>query len=158
MMKKILKGCVAGVAVAISTGIQADEPIATLSGITGTVLMNREGEYRSVQPGSTAVLRAGDRVLTLNGSSADIVYADACVVHLPANGTLTLGSPDECTQGIARVENARSFESGGGAAADTPDDAAGINWGNVALFTAAAATTLYVASEFLEDDEPVSPE
>ncbi len=154
--RRVLKGCVASLAVAFSTGIQADESIATLSNITGTVLINQGGIYRGARPGHTLALRVGDRVFTLKGSSADVVYPDTCVLHLTAKATLTLGNPDECALKTAQVRTAQPLESGGGASADIPDDD-GSNWVHAAVFGAAAAATITAATDSFGDD-PVSPE
>ena len=156
-MKRILKACVVGLAVAVSMGSQADEPFATLSNVTGTVLVNQGGVYRDVNPGDTPALNSGDRVVALNGSSVDVVYQKTCVVHVPANGMLTLGGADDCALGIAQIQNAEAAGITGGLTADTFYTKSLL--GDLAIFTAATAAAIYGADELSDDDnQPISPE
>ena len=111
MMKKSL--AVSALALFMATaGAQTLDPIAILSKITGDVLINRGDSYRLIRPGDTAELRPGDIVLTRHNAAVDLIYTDGCVLRMPANGLLTLTSPDECTQGSAAQTSAALGDPG----------------------------------------------
>ncbi len=86
---------VALVAGLVHAGAQA-EPIqlAALSSVEGKVLVNKGKGFTSAKPGTPLV--EGDRVISLNGSSAAVVYKDGCVTQLKENSLLALDKAAGC--------------------------------------------------------------
>lgn len=80
-----------------------------LSNVKGSVLVNQNGRYVPVT--STTALRAGDRVLAMNGD-ASLVYADGCKVNVSARSMSTIGSEACGADDVIRVadENNDGYE------------------------------------------------
>jgi len=149
--KQILGTGFATLLVSVGTGAQAQqEPIATLTQLEGKVLVNQGEETVPAQAGMS--LRSSDRVLTLDGSTALVVYKDGCGLPLEENSQLTLMSVDECTQGVAAVSEMGAFEIialGAGA---------GPTVGATALTAGAFAGLGYAAGREDTEESAVSPE
>lgn len=76
-------------------GLAAD-PVgdATLAEFDGKTLVNQGNGLASAKPG--AVLNDGDRVITLDKSSARIVFPDGCSIVLPENNVLVINMKLGC--------------------------------------------------------------
>jgi hypothetical protein len=81
----------------------AQEPaqIATLNEVEGTIMVDQGKGFVTVK-GDT-VLKEGDRVVTLGGSSAKITFADGCKAQLKANNMMTITRTLGCKADIAEI-------------------------------------------------------
>jgi hypothetical protein len=71
-----------------------NEPVASLTQVQGTVMVNHGKDYVTAQSGTP--LRPGARVLTMDKSSASVTYKDSCVKQLKENGLLVVRGPADC--------------------------------------------------------------
>jgi hypothetical protein len=125
----------------------ADEPaqVATLNKAKGTVMVDQgKGFFSSKAP---AKLNEGDRVITLDGSDAEIVFNDGCKTELKANNMIVIALNPGCKAAIVAVNGAAGA---GATAASTPLSYLG--------FSALAAGTAYALSESGNDNTPISGE
>ena len=88
--------CVAGQASAKDVGAAAQ-----LTGVSGSVMIQQGGKMVSATNAST--LRAGDRVVAMNGAKANVKFADGCVVQLTAANMVTVGAKSPCASGAGLV-------------------------------------------------------
>jgi hypothetical protein len=81
----------------------AQEPaqVATLNEAEGTVMVDQGKGFVTFR-GDT-VLKEGDRVVTLGGSSAKITFADGCKAQLKANNMMTITRTPGCKADIADI-------------------------------------------------------
>lgn len=79
-----------------ATAVQAAEPmkLASLADVNGKVLVNKGKGYTSAKSGT--MLESGDRVISLDGSKAAVVFPDGCVTELKENSLLTLDKDAGC--------------------------------------------------------------
>jgi hypothetical protein len=127
----------------------ADEPaqVATLNKAKGTVMVDQgKGFFSSKAP---AKLNEGDRVITLDGSDAEIVFNDGCKTELKANNMIVIALNPGCKAAIVAV-NGAAAAGAGATAASTPLSYLG--------FSALAAGTAYALSESGNDNTPISGE
>jgi len=84
----------------------AQEPaaVATLNKADGTVMVDSGKGFVSSK--ANAVLNEGDRVITLGGSGAEIVFADGCKVQLKANNMMAIAMNPGCKGAIVAVNGA----------------------------------------------------
>ena len=80
----------------------AVEPAATLSAQQGTVLVNQGDEF--VTATDAQVLLAGDRVMVMEGGSAELTFVDGCVFPLAAGSLLDVPAVSPCAGTVANVE------------------------------------------------------
>jgi hypothetical protein len=106
LMLKILK-CVVALSFMMSSVAFAVEPVATLSGISGKVMINQgHGFVHSVQASG---LNIGDTVFVGEGATAVVTYLDKnCSVSLNKPNTLTISAKPVCTAGdtVAAIDGA----------------------------------------------------
>ena len=69
-------------------------PVASLTHVQGTVLVNHGKDYVAARPGTP--LSAGARVLTMDKSSASVAYQGSCVKQIKENGLLVVQGPADC--------------------------------------------------------------
>lgn len=117
-----------------------------LSNVKGSVLVNQNGRYVPVT--STTTLRAGDRVIAMNGD-ASLVYADGCKVNVSARSMATIGSEACGADDVIRVadENNDGYEDSSQTTSNT-DLWLWIGFGVVTVAVTAAALA--------DDEDPVS--
>lgn len=135
-----------------------------LGGVQGSVLVNQNGRFVPVTAGTT--LRAGDRIMAMDGS-ASVTYADGCKVNVGARSMATVGTTSPCAGGSSGVVRAASSDGYGSSAGDDdgssilPDCGSSIwcvNGGGFGLWTAFGITTAVVVGNALSSDEkPSSP-
>ncbi|CAN4265186.1 hypothetical protein MCEMSEM29_00086 [Methylophilaceae bacterium] len=65
-----------------------------LAQLNGNVLVNTGTAYRQAVP--EQVLNTGAKIITTQGASVSVRYADGCVKTLPQNTMLTIGAQSEC--------------------------------------------------------------
>ncbi|MBV2194668.1 MAG: hypothetical protein KUL81_15150 [Azonexus sp.] len=108
-MKKslITASIVAGIFAAGVVGAQAAEQaqLATLSNVNGKVLVNKGNGYVSAKSGTS--LGEGDRVISLNGATASVVYEDGCVTQMPENSLLAFDKFTACGKEPFKVASAK---------------------------------------------------
>lgn len=78
----------------------AEEPliVASIGDLDGRVMIHDGQKYSNAKPGMP--LKAGQRVVTLKDSRANINFAKGCVKNLEENAVLTLSGVDLCAGGI----------------------------------------------------------
>jgi hypothetical protein len=79
-----------------------EEPVAVLSEISGTVLINSRGSW-GVKPEVNLPLYSGDRVVTRVGS-AKVLFSDGAVLDVQKNSNLIIQEREQ-TRGIAQKVN-----------------------------------------------------
>ncbi len=130
--------------------LAADEPaqVATLHKAEGTVMVDQGKGFASSK--ASAKLNEGDRVITLDGSGAEIVFNDGCKTELKANNLIVIALNPGCKAAIVAVNGAAAAGTGAVAAtgASAPLSFAGI--------PVLAGTSAYLL--FSKDDTPISSE
>jgi hypothetical protein len=98
----IIRTVIAASMMLTSVAFAADEGAATLSSQQGTVLVNQGEEF--VTASGAQVLHAGDRVMVMEGGSAEITYADGCVLPLASGSMVSVAALSTCAGEVAKVE------------------------------------------------------
>jgi hypothetical protein len=81
-------------AVALQVDRVAKPAQVKLAKLNGNVLVNTGTAYRQAVP--EQVLKSGAKIITTQGASVSVRYADGCVKALPQNRMLTIGAQTEC--------------------------------------------------------------
>lgn len=81
----------------------AADSVATLSAQQGTVLVNQGDEF--VTATDAQALLAGDRVMVMEGGSAEITFADGCVLPLASGSLVDVPETSTCAGTVASVQN-----------------------------------------------------
>jgi hypothetical protein len=122
---------------------------AQLASVQGTVLVNQNGRYSPVT--SKTTLRAGDRVLAMNGG-AQLTYANGCVVDVSARSMATVADAACGSDGIVKAQ----YTEGTG----TYDGQEGTYYrdGDFWMFLAFGLLTVaVVVAAWSDDEDPESP-
>ena len=82
--------------------VAASEPVATLSQAEGTVLVNQGEQFVTASEGQA--LKAGDRVMLMEGARASLVFADGCVLPLAEGSLVDVPAVSTCAGGLAQVQ------------------------------------------------------
>ncbi len=153
-----------------ATGAHAAERIvvASLDDVNGKVLINQGKGFVGARPGME--VRAGDRVITLDGSAARIVYKDGCVTRLTERNLLPIEAKGCSTRTVnPDAEVTRLAQAiGGGTRTDVPPAPAPAPSVPVEAAGPAWATPVMVAGALLVvgaggggggggDSKPISP-
>lgn len=80
----------------------AAEPVATLVQQEGTVLVNQGEEFVTAIPDQA--LKAGDRVMLMEGATAELSFTDGCALPLVAGSLLEIPAVSPCAGGVANVQ------------------------------------------------------
>ncbi|MBV2235194.1 MAG: hypothetical protein KUL75_06560 [Sterolibacterium sp.] len=108
-MKKTLiaASIVTSILAAGSMAAQAAEQasLATLTNVSGKVLVNKGSGYLAAKSGTS--LATGDRVISLNGATASVVYQDGCVTQMPENSLLAFDKFTACGKEPFKVASAK---------------------------------------------------
>jgi hypothetical protein len=75
---------------------------AILGNQQGTVLVNQGEEF--VTAGEAQALKAGDRVMVMEGGAAEITFADGCVLPLAPGSMAVVPAASTCAGAVATVE------------------------------------------------------
>lgn len=133
----------------------ATVPVATVAAVTGEVMLAQRAKIGPAVLG--ALLRPGDRLMTMDQSDVLIAFDDGCSRRLAENSLLTIsGTLSGCDQGPAQPRSFRQAigdPDGGGAVV------AGMSTGQRAAVTAAILLPLLWLWDHNRDDdgrEPVS--
>ncbi|GAB2496088.1 hypothetical protein [Arenimonas alkanexedens] len=81
----------------------AADSAATLSAQQGTVLVNQGDEF--VTAADAQLLQAGDRVMVMEGGSAEITFTDGCVLPLVSGSLVDVPEISTCAGAVASVQN-----------------------------------------------------
>ncbi|WP_290885942.1 hypothetical protein [Arenimonas sp.] len=81
----------------------AADSVATLSAQQGTVLVNQGDEF--VTATESQALLAGDRVMVMEGGSAQITFTDGCVLPLTSGSLVDVPEVSTCAGAVANVQN-----------------------------------------------------
>jgi hypothetical protein len=121
-----------------------DGAFAQVSSVAGSVAVNSGGAYAPAS--ASTVLNVGDRIVSMNGASAQIKYADGCVVNVAAASMATVGATSPCA-------------ASGLVSKSAPMDFDGFNgfWGAFAIFAVGAILIGAYASSKDDDHDPISP-
>jgi hypothetical protein len=148
MNKHSIATALAGLMLAGAASLAAaqDTPasLATLSKADGKVMVDRGTGYVSAT--ANTPLKQGDRVITLGGSGAEIVFADGCRAQLQENHMMVISAEQGCKAAIAKVT-----PTGAGAAAGSGTPAS-----QIIGPLAAAGVVIGVAAAWEDDDTPIS--
>jgi hypothetical protein len=120
MNKHSIAAALAGLMfVGASSLAQAQETpasLATLSKADGKVMVDKGQGYVSAT--ANTPLNQGDRVITLGGSGAEIVFADGCKSELKENHMMEISAEQGCKAALAKVAPAAA--GAGAGASGTP--------------------------------------
>ena len=95
--------CLAGQASAMNA------TVAQLGAVKGAVMINQGGAYVTASSGT--VLRAGDRIVAMEGGAAQLQYADGCAISVGSTAMATVGASSPCGAGLVRsAQPAQLFE------------------------------------------------
>jgi len=117
---------------------------AKLGSVSGSVLVNQNGRFTPAN--ETTTLRAGDRVLAMNGA-AKLTYADGCAVTVAPRSMVTVS--EAACAGDAQVIRAQYGSSGDSMDDDNTDLWLWLGFG--------VLTAVVVAAAYDNDEDPVSP-
>lgn len=104
---------------AASAQTAAPLQVASVGPVSGKVMINKGKGFVAARPGTA--LAPGDRLISLSGSTAAIVYPDGCVTELRENSLLAVDKRTQCsTQPISTgaTEPLRVAQAIGGTATD----------------------------------------
>jgi hypothetical protein len=121
----------------------APASLATLSKADGKVMVDKGAGYVSAT--ANTPLNNGDRVITLGGSGAEIVFNDGCRSQLKENHMMVISAEQGCKAAIAQVTPA----AGGAGAAGS-----GTPVSQIVGPLVAAGVVIGVASQW--EDNPIS--
>lgn len=125
---------------------------ASLNGVQGTVLVNQNGRYVPVT--SETVLKAGDRVMAMDGS-ATVSYGNGCSVAVSARSMATVGDAATCAGGSSNVVRAAYQDDQEGYGAPQGEPGQGWDFWTWATF---GVITVGVTAVALNDaNDPSSP-
>jgi hypothetical protein len=125
----------------VATQASAAASVAQLDSIKGSVMVNQGGQYVPVS--SATALKAGDRVVAMNGQ-AKVSFADGCVVNVAPQAMVTLGAASPCAASASLVKGSE------------PAQMFGLEGFTGALLVFGIGLLL-IALAYDEDDDPVSP-
>jgi hypothetical protein len=75
----------------------AADAVATVTQIQGVALVNQGTEYVNAKSGMP--LYEGDRVMAMEGGSAELTFADGCKLNVPDNQVVSVGTQSSCATG-----------------------------------------------------------
>lgn len=141
----------------VATPAFAQGPVASLAQQEGTVLVNQGEVFATAEDGQA--LRAGDRVMVMEGGFANLVFGDGCEVVVPQGSLLDVPAASPCVTGeVAQIKQIgpNYAQAVGDAGPDVRhnrerDIDEGWIWFGVGM----AALVAFLANE--PDEEPVSP-
>ncbi len=136
----------------------ADDSVAVLSAQTGTVLVNQGEEF--ITADEAQLLMAGDRVMVMEGGSAQLTFLDGCVLAVESGSLLDVPATSTCAGTVASVQViGPSYAQAPGALTpiqeDDDDDRAA--WWVFGTWGAGIAWALIDNNESLRPPPPVSP-
>ena len=144
--KTILKNIVAAASLGlcVQAASFAAEPgtVATLGETEGTVMVDHGKGFVTSKPGEA--LLENDRVITLEGASAKVVFADGCAANLKSNNMIVVKADPGCKAAVVDATKATTE-----AAAPAGN---GIHGGEYGVGIVGAALTSYIVIQILSDE------
>ena len=140
----VLAGLMFAGAASLASAQDAAARLATLNKAEGKVMVDKGTGFVSAT--ANTPLGQGDRVITLGGSGAEIVFADGCRAQLKENHMMVISAEQGCKAAIAQVTPAAA---GAGAAAGTPAS-------QIIAPLVAAGIVIGVVANWDESDTPIS--
>lgn len=80
----------------------AADSVATLSAQEGTVLVNQGEEFTTAA--ESQALKAGDRVMLMEGASATLTFADGCAMPLVAGSLVEMPAQSPCAGAVVTIQ------------------------------------------------------
>ncbi len=127
---------------------------ASLGGVQGSVLVNQNGRYVPVT--SSTVLRAGDRVMAMDGS-ATVNYGSGCSVAISARSMATIGDAATCAGGSSNIVRAAYEDDDDDQDGYGPTDEPGKGWDFWLWATFGVVTVGVVLWAINDSNDPSSP-
>lgn len=151
MIRKVLVAASVGL---LLTGQAVAADGARLAGVQGSVLVNQNGRYVPVT--SSTVLRAGDRVMAMDGS-ATVTYGSGCSVAISARSMATIGDASTCAGGSSNIVRAAYQDGEQEGYGDAPTSPPGQGWDFWLWATFGVVTIGVTAVAIGDSNEPSSP-
>ena len=126
----------------------AADSVATLSSQEGTVLVNQGEEFITANDNQS--LKAGDRVMLMEGASAEITFADGCALPLVAGSLVDIPAVSPCAGGVANVQKM------GPSYAQAPGERA-VRDGRLMEWVVFGAAGAWIIVETTSDDYSITP-
>ena len=114
LMRKAIVG-VATLGALLSTTSFANDVIGQLSGVSGNVLIERNGEF--LVASNESGLLQGDRVVALEGSTVEVDLAEGCSSQLSEASAINIGSENFCSNIVQVAELSATDKAAGGSIA-----------------------------------------
>ena len=153
---KAFKLClVAGAMAAASTASLAADTQTVLTSMQAPVMVNQGQAYIDAQ--DSMMLNAGDRLMVMQGGSAQIQFANGCVQNIRANEIMTVGTADSCmtAEAAGTYNQVGSTGGSGGGGGGGPQ---GVEWLGVGAIAAVGGYIVYKAVDDDDNDRgPASP-
>lgn len=150
MIRKVIVAASVGLLLTSQVAMAAEG--ARLGGVQGSVLVNQNGRYVPVT--SSTVLKAGDRVMAMDGS-ATVTYGSGCSVAISARSMATIGDNATCAGGSSNIVRATYADDQEGYGA--PTDPPGAGW-DFWLWATFGVVTIGVTAVAIGDgNDPSSP-
>ena len=151
MIRKVIVAASVGLLLTGQAAIAAEG--ARLGSVQGSVLVNQNGRYVPVT--SSTVLKAGDRVMAMDGS-ATVTYGSDCSVAVSARSMATIGDAATCAGGSSNVVRA-AYQDGEQDGYGGPADPPGSGWDFWLWATFGVVTIGATAVAIGDGNEPSSP-
>jgi len=151
MIRKVIVAASVGLLLTGQAAIAAEG--ARLGGVQGSVLVNQNGRYVPVT--SSTVLKAGDRVMAMDGS-ATVTYGSGCSVAVSARSMATIGDSATCAGGSSNIVRA-AYQDDQEGYGDAPTGEPGKGW-DFWLWATFGVVTIGVTAVAIGDgNDPSSP-
>ncbi|MDO9334786.1 MAG: hypothetical protein EON95_00495 [Caulobacteraceae bacterium] len=151
MIRNVIVAASVGLLLTGQVAMAADG--ARLGGVQGSVLVNQNGRYVPVT--SSTVLRAGDRVMAMDGS-ATVTYASGCSVAVSARSMATIGDSAACAGGSSNIVRA-AYQDDQQGYGDAPTSPPGQGWDFWLWATFGVVTVGVTAWAINDSNDPSSP-
>lgn len=132
----------------------AAEPVASLDGIQGTVLVNQGEKFITAEPGMS--LASGDRILIMVGGQANLAFTDGCSLPLSAGSLTTVPAASTCSGAVAQTEQVGPMFAQAIGGQDEPwyTQMPPVFWVSVAA--AVGVGTFFIVHDDDDNDQPIS--
>ncbi|NBB13881.1 hypothetical protein GVN21_00755 [Caulobacter sp. SLTY] len=150
MIRKVVVAASVGLLLSSQVALAAES--VSLGGVEGSVLVNQNGRF--VPMTASTVLKAGDKVMAMDGA-AKVTYGADCVVTVGARSMATISAASPCAGGSNNIVRAYQDEEEG--YGEGPTDPPGQGWDFWTWATFGVITIGVTAVALNDSDEPTSP-
>lgn len=127
----------------------AADSVATLSAQEGTVLVNQGEEFTTAA--TNQALKAGDRVMLMEGASAELSFTDGCALPLVAGSLVEIPALSPCEGGVAKTQKVGpTYAQAPGSGAANDDD-------RTAEYIIYGTALAYIVYEITDDNYSITP-